>query len=185
MLSYSREKLINSIIYFLKNTKFCGKTKLFKLLFLLDFSHFKQTAMSVTGLNYFAWKMGPVPRDLYNELSNPKEDLRKCLYIPKDVDENGVFKLLPRCAFNPIFFTKRELKLMEQLAYIFKEAKADDMVEVTHLPNEPWHKTIKTKGEFKEIDYFMAIDASKESLSFDEAKDRYNDTIKITSLFQE
>lgn len=74
---------------------------------------------------------------------------------------------------------------MEQLAYIFNEAKANDMVEVTHLPNEPWHNTIRTKGEFKEIDYFMAIDKTKESLSIDEAQERHKDNIEISAIFQE
>lgn len=52
------EKLINAIIYFCTNTQVCMKTKLFKLLYLLDFEHFKVTGKSVTGLEYKAWKLG-------------------------------------------------------------------------------------------------------------------------------
>ena len=40
LIEHNREKLINSIIYFISNTKYCGKTKLFKLLYYLDFMHF-------------------------------------------------------------------------------------------------------------------------------------------------
>ncbi|MFC1858011.1 Panacea domain-containing protein [Thermodesulfobacteriota bacterium] len=40
-----------------------------KLLYFLDFIHFKHTGKSVTGLDYYAWQMGPVPRDLYEEIS--------------------------------------------------------------------------------------------------------------------
>ena len=29
---HSREKLLNAVVYFATNTKFCGKTKLYKLL---------------------------------------------------------------------------------------------------------------------------------------------------------
>jgi hypothetical protein len=50
------EKLINSILYFIKKVKYPGKTKICKLLFNLDFTHFKETGKSVTGLNYYAWK---------------------------------------------------------------------------------------------------------------------------------
>ena len=32
-----------------------------KLLYFLDFMHFKQTDKSVTGQDYFAWMTGPVP----------------------------------------------------------------------------------------------------------------------------
>jgi uncharacterized phage-associated protein len=71
LVEHSREKLINSIIYFLKNTKNCGKTKLFKLLYYLDFMHFRETGRSVTGLDYYAWDFGPVPKKLYDEINNP------------------------------------------------------------------------------------------------------------------
>jgi uncharacterized phage-associated protein len=183
-IEHTREKLIHSIIYFLKNTKYCFKTKLFKLLYLLDFYHFKQTARSVTGFEYFAWKKGPVPKDLFEEFANPKPDLSQCIYIPKTKDPDGIFRMRPRCNFDPNFFTKRELKLMEQIAYIFKDAKAEEMIEVTHLPNMPWDTTIRSKGEYAKIDYFLALDNTQESLSLEEAKERINDIREIEIIFR-
>ena len=35
-------------MYFASNTRHCGKAKLFKLLHLLDFTHFRETGRSVT-----------------------------------------------------------------------------------------------------------------------------------------
>lgn len=58
LITHDREKLINTIIYFAIHVKKCGKIKLFKLLYFLDFEHYKQTGRSVTGLDYYAWKMG-------------------------------------------------------------------------------------------------------------------------------
>ena len=58
LIDHHREKLINAIIFFLQNTKYCGKTKLFKLLYLLDFMHFRATGRSVTGMKYYAWGHG-------------------------------------------------------------------------------------------------------------------------------
>ena len=182
-IEHTREKLINSIIYFLENTKYCFKTKLFKLLYLLDFYHYKQTARSVTGLNYFAWEKGPVPKDLFEEFASPKHDLEKCVYIPKAKDSDGIFRMKPKCKFDSLFFTKRELRLIEQIAYIFRDAKADDMIEVTHLPNMPWANTIKNKGEYEKIDYYLAFDKTKESLTINKAKERMNDIREIENLF--
>ncbi len=184
IIDYSREKLIHSIVYFLKNTKYCFKTKLFKLLYILDFVHFKQTAMSVTGQDYFAWEKGPVPKTLFEEFANPKQDLTQCVYIPKTKDPDGIFRMKAKCKFDPHFFTKRELKIMEQIAYIFRDAKAEEMIEVTHLPNTPWDKTIKNKGEYEKIDYFLAFDNTQESLSIDEAMERINDIRDIENLFR-
>lgn len=73
LINHNREKLLNAIIYFLKNTKYCGLTKLCKLLYYLDFMHFRETGRAVTGLDYFAWDFGPVPQTLYFELKSPSQ----------------------------------------------------------------------------------------------------------------
>jgi uncharacterized phage-associated protein len=77
IITHEREKLIQAINFFARNTRKCGKTKLFKLLYFLDFEHFKLTGRSVTGLSYNAWKMGPVPVALFNEIEQPGDDLAK------------------------------------------------------------------------------------------------------------
>ncbi|HEV7681080.1 MAG TPA: Panacea domain-containing protein [Pyrinomonadaceae bacterium] len=56
-------------------------TKLFKLLYFLDFEHYKKTGRSVTGLKYFAWPMGPVPVSLKDEISHPEEYLKEKVFI--------------------------------------------------------------------------------------------------------
>src|SRR5262245_53794223 len=63
-----RAKLLNAILFFVKKVKFPSKVKIFKLLFFLDFEHFKQTGRSVTNLDYYAWDFGPVPKDFFIEL---------------------------------------------------------------------------------------------------------------------
>src|SRR5208337_325611 len=93
-IEYKREKLINAIIFFVKNTKNCGKTKIFKLLYYLDFIHFKQTAKSVTGLTYNAFQWGPVPEALFNELENPEDDLTKHLCFIPQLDPQPFLRIL-------------------------------------------------------------------------------------------
>jgi uncharacterized phage-associated protein len=183
-IEHTREKEINAIIFFIKNTKRCGKTKLFKLLYYLDFIHFKQTAKSVTGLIYNAWQWGPAPADLFNELETPRADLQKFLFIPKT--EPGEFfqiRIRKGVKFEPKYFSKRELKIMEQVAEIFYEANAEDMTRVTHLPNDPWDITMKSKGEFAEIDYMLSLDNTKESLSKDRAQEIIDEREEVRLLF--
>ena len=67
LINSERQKLIHAIIYFASNTRACSKIKMFKLLYFLDFEHFKTTGRSVTGLKYSAWKFGPVPTSLVSE----------------------------------------------------------------------------------------------------------------------
>ena len=165
-----REKIINAIIYFARHTKYCGKTKLLKLLYFLDFCHFKQTGRSVTGLEYFAWEKGPVPIDLFEELSNIiRPDLKSAIDI---VSIENFQKISPKKKFNDEYFTNREKRLLEDLSYIFVDANAKQMVESTHLENQPWDRTLREKGPRTRIDYMLSIDSLPDSLPYDEAEER-------------
>ncbi len=176
-----REKLINAIIYFAKNTKFCGKTKLMKLLYYLDFYHFKETGKSVTGESYEAWKMGPVPKKTYEELSGTmRPDMEKGI---QKLPEEGFQKIIPKKKFESDYFSKRELRILKEVSFIFKDTKADQMVASTHLKNDPWHKTLKEKGKNQEIDYLLAIDQEGSRLSYEEAKDRVKERQEIHDIF--
>ena len=183
IIEHNREKLINALIYFLKNTKQPGKTKLFKLLYFIDFWHFKETGKSITGLEYKAWGFGPVPDNLYHELQNPSADLVENIYIPPNLSDKSFFKIKPLKKFNDEYFTKRELRIMKQVAFIFKEAKAEDMVNITHLKGMPWEKTIKTKGEGQKIDYILSLDETENSISLEEALDRIKEREEFKKVF--
>lgn len=57
------------------------------------------------------------------------------------------------------------------------------MTEASHLPNHPWDKTIKGKGEKKRIDYLLAIDNTEKSLNIEEAKERMKEREEIIKAF--
>ncbi|MRX06781.1 DUF4065 domain-containing protein [Pseudoduganella sp. FT25W] len=160
LISHEREKLLNAIIFFAKNTSYLGKIKLWKLLYFLDFEHFKETGRSVTGMSYSAWPMGPVPVALHNEVSEPAEDMAaKIRFGSKDVKgTNAMLTVTPLVDFDPSHFSKRELRLMERLAADFYKTKADDMIEATHLENQPWHKIYNELGlKQHEIPFDLAL----------------------------
>lgn len=173
IIDHSREKLLNLIAYFVKNTKNCKKTKLLKLLYYADFRHFKETGMSITGLKYYAWDWGPVPKELYVEMDHPKQDFNDSFSVIPSEDI-GVDIIVKRPA-DMKHFTKREMKIIEDTAFIFKEALGGTMVECTHLPNEPWRTTLKDQGMYKEINYKLALDNTKESISQAEYEQRTAD----------
>lgn len=75
------------------------------------------------------------------------------------------------------------MRLLGEIAYIFKDAKANDMVESTHLFNEPWEKTKNEKGLFSPIDYMLAVDSDIYSLSYNEAKERMTERQEMFDIF--
>jgi uncharacterized phage-associated protein len=159
LINHEREKLLNAIIFFSKNTRHLGKIKLWKLLYLLDFQHYKDTGRSVTGLSYFAWPKGPVPVSLHNEMSDPGADMREKLEITRHQWEKGEsLSFDAKAEFNPEHFTKRELRMLNELAQEFERTNADDMILRTHLENEPWHEIFVKRGrEQQEIPYPLAV----------------------------
>lgn len=165
IVSREREKLLNAIVFFCKKTKHCHTLKLFKLLNFLDFEHYRQTGRTVTGLDYKAWPQGPVPSELWHEMQKaPRQDLLAALGIFTERDEitNKVLRrdLKPKKQFDPKYFSKRELAIMDRLAEFFADTKGDDMSEFSHMRGLPWRKVWEGgKGNGKKIPINLALNA--------------------------
>ena len=160
LITREREKLLNALIYFTENVRFSGKTKLFKLLYYLDFLHFEQTGRNVTGLRYFAWDQGPVPKELYAELKKPKPDFIEHLAKYKKPLFGGGTRqeLKPRKKFDENFFSPFELELMESLAKEHFNHNAEDMSEKSHFETGPWHETYEVQKQVSgEIPYEFTL----------------------------
>ena len=161
--THSREKLIEAILFFALNTKNCGKTKLFKLLYLLDFAHFAQTGRSVTEQDYLAWKRGPVPASLEDEWDDKGQDMEKAFSIRVEkVIDHVQQAIAPNRAFDPSHFSRREISIMENLAKKYLNATAKEMVDVVHAPEGPWNRIwADGAGRNNPIPYELAIDGEK------------------------
>lgn len=173
IIDHSRDKLMNAIIFFSQSTNYCGKIKLYKLLYFLDFEHYKQTGRSVTGMEYSAWPKGPLPRQLdaeftfFDNESNPDISITS---IPTNMQD--MLKVIPKHPFDPKHITKREFRIMKELAGRYKEAKAKDMIEATHLENEPWHEIYVKQGKRNEpIPYELALREHEKSEMLDHIKE--------------
>jgi len=141
LITHERNKLLNAIVYFASNTRNCGKTKLFKLLYLLDFEHFRMTGRSVTDQLYYAWRLGPVPVTLDEDLDNPPADLCDAVRIVSEqVIDHCRLTVIPQREFDPSHFSKRELRLLTDLAERYRSHTAQEMVDVTHTENGAWER---------------------------------------------
>lgn len=161
MTSINRNRLRNAIVFFAKNMEACGKVKLFKLLYLLDFEHFRQTGKSVTGLNYEAWKFGPVPAELMKEWNYLKAGHSEAVEIVEEPQFDYVrdtVKVRPGVEFDDDDFTSRQLSILEMLREKFLSDKSQTMIDITHEQNGAWDKVWDGgKGDHKSIPYELAI----------------------------
>lgn len=174
--STARQKLINAVVFFAANTKFCGKIKLFKLLYLMDFEHFSQTGKNITGFEYQAWKFGPVPTDLMEEWEEFGQDLAQAVHIQSEkvIDyERQTVIVNDDVTFNDEPFTPRQLKIMQVLANKYRETYSHTMIDVTHEQNGAWDRVWQNGlGSKKTIPYSLV-------LANDETRD---ELIKIGAL---
>ena len=159
LISHNREKLINAAIYFAVNTRHCGKIKLIKLLYLLDFEHYRQTGIPVTGLEYRAMKMGPVPMALFEEWEALEPDFAEAVEIVPEPVINYVREAVqPKRDFDDSRFTRRELRLMSDLAERFRLDYSKPMINVTHAERGPWDAIWDNgRGMLERIPYSLAI----------------------------
>ena len=165
-VNHSREKLIQVVTFFALNVRKLGKVKLFKLLYFADFMHYKETGRPVTDLQYFAWEKGPVPVSLFEELSAPRDDWKgKVAFNEISTARGPMLSVNAITTFDPSHFSRRELRLLSDLATEFKDATADQMIEQTHLENSPWHKIWEAQGARQQpIPYALALRAQDAEL---------------------
>ncbi|MFH0991913.1 MAG: Panacea domain-containing protein [bacterium] len=158
-----REKLLHAILYFASNVKNPSKIKIFKLLYFFNFEHFRNTGQSVTNLDYYAFDFGPVPKEFYQEINEnrvPSDFLPYLTIIPFTSEESGkkggMFEVKKKPDLT--IFSPRQQKILEKLAFTFKDVDAGLISDVSHFKNHLWDRTIKEKGKFSKIDYLLAID---------------------------
>ena len=80
--AHQRDHLLraNDPSYFAQTTPHCHALKLFKLLQLFDFEHYRQAGRPVTRQTYIAWSLGPIPLSLGKEMSRGgRNDLRRAV----------------------------------------------------------------------------------------------------------
>jgi len=173
-----KQKLIEAITFFVKNTRNCGLTKLFKLLYWLDYHHFRETGEMVTGLTYNAYERGPVPDTLFRELKSGDGDIASKFRVVgnstidsaplRTIDDDdltfgskaghGVINkptaIVPIDPYKHRFLSRREQRIADRIAEIFKDVNAKDISEISHGRFGPWQQALKTGGERSVIDFF-------------------------------
>lgn len=159
LVSRSRDKLINAILYFAEHTRGLGKIKLFKLLYLLDFEHFRQTGRPVTGMEYRAWKMGPVPAALVQIWDDLDADLVEAIEIrPEKVYDYVRENVIAKRPFDDAHFTPRELRILGELASSYAEDLSEKLIDITHDENGAWAMVWQDgTGSDRVIDYRLAL----------------------------
>lgn len=124
-------KVAQVINFFTQKTNVL-KTKLNKLLFYSDFSFFKHSGFSMTGISYRAIPHGPVPSaydKMYTKLCDDELITLKHIAFP---DGNYGEAIMGTNAFNDKLFTDAEKNILEQVSKKFLKLKTKEIVDFSH-----------------------------------------------------
>lgn len=132
-------KLENIILYFSKDGIL--KTKLLKEMFYADFINYKNTASSITGLEYVKLPHGPVPDGFENLLGYLVDQT----IIDYKIEYSNNFdleyhKIIGLKEFNESLFSNYELSSLKEVKNYFQNFKSKEIEEKSHQ-EEAYKKT--------------------------------------------
>ncbi len=154
----SLEKLREMIIYFTESLK-PWKTKMNKLLFYADFVNFGETCFSISGAQYRAIDMGPVPNNFSSifEFAAEHDDI----IIQRKSFPNGAlgeqFLPNPERKFNSKLFNIDELESLKRVKDKFRTTSVSDIIETSHL-EKAWYENYERGKKIISYEYGFQLE---------------------------
>lgn len=188
MCKYSEENISrigNAAIYIAEHTSDLSKTKLLKLLYLMEERSALKYQQPFLGISYEVWQAGPVAKDIYIDLSDGAVLLSK--YVKTELvkldDGKDAQYIQPVSTFDDEDFSVYEIRLMDEVLKEYGDKTATELVDIVHRENTLWYQIAKEKGlleafrnhECNNSDY--VIDFTKAMLPC--AADYYRETLAI------
>lgn len=137
-------KVGNALIYLSKNTQNPGKTKLLKLLYLLDEFSVKRRGYPMFGLTYKVWHLGPVCEEIFIDLSSKAFLLDE--FVSVQYDEKNRSTIVPKKPFDDGEFSDHDIELMEEVVRKYARSTAQSLINITHRESSLWYRMAKEKG---------------------------------------
>jgi uncharacterized phage-associated protein len=141
------EKLGNALIFLCEKMISIGetvsKTHLLKLVFIIEEISVKTYGIPFFDLRFDVWKLGPVSKDLFVELSEEPALLADFIY--REVRDNNTY-IYPKKPFSDDEFSDVEMALLNKISERFLYCTASELINVTHRKDSPWYKTAVENG---------------------------------------
>ena len=154
LFTYTKEevdKIGNAIIYLSEKVPFLSKTKILKLIYLIEETSIRKYGLPIFNLRFFLWKFGPVSKDLFIELSSEPDLLRNYIVAKRNDDDckNYFTALQPFCDDE---FSDNEMAVIDLVIDKFKGFSAEELVKFTHRTHSLWHTTAVEAGVLEKLE---------------------------------
>ncbi|SHJ16598.1 Protein of unknown function [Cruoricaptor ignavus] len=147
-------KVGNTLIYLRNRLPELYLTKALKLLYILDETSIKETGVPFTWMDYKAWKMGPVPSELYDELQykipagesdsvlSKFVDVKK-ISAPPHYESDLLYPIESVSEFCDDEFSDYEIELMDRILNEYGDKSASDIIRMLHEKGSLWDKVVQ------------------------------------------
>ena len=183
MNKYSAENISrigNASIYIAQKANNVSKTKLLKLLYLMEERSVLRYHLPFLGLTYEVWQAGPVAKDIYIDISDGGVMLSPYIKVQNDKDAQYI---IPAKDFDDEDFSVNEIRLMDEVLAEYGDKTATELVAITHKKGSLWYNMAKEKGL---LEAFRKHESNNSSYVIDFAKglmpccaDYYNESVAL------
>lgn len=182
-----KEKLGNCVIYIVENTTDLCKTKLLKLLYIMEESMAKFYGMPFLSIPYEVWRLGPVQKDVYIDLSNDDSFTLLKGYIEMTEDVKKCYKALK--PFDDSEFSDCEIEMMQSVIKKYGNKNSTELIHILHKEDTEWYRLAQKHNLLKDFNDGVTNNSDvkidmAELLSGCE-RERYEETLSIHKIARE
>ena len=136
-------KIGNAIVFLCNKLGDIPKTKLLKLIYLIEEQSISTYGMPFFNVNFKIWHLGPVEPDLFAEFSDSPYLLSD--YIKLKQTEKGTF-ISVSTEFNDDEFSRADMNILQDVLDNFGNKTGKQLVNITHKKGSPWFLSAERFG---------------------------------------
>ena len=153
----SKQKLGNTLVYIAERAPQLSKTKLLKLLFLMEEYMVKRYHVPFLALPYEVWQAGPVAKDIFIDLSDGGMLLKD--FVRTEIKENGMY-ITPGKPFCDDEFSECEIEMMDEIIKKHGYKTAKQLVKEMHQKGTLWYEVAKENNLLEDFENGISNNSS-------------------------
>lgn len=148
--TYSNERIdkIGNAIRYLTAVEGFSKTKILKLIYLLEELSIKKHGVPFFNISFQVWKFGPVAEPVFVETSGKPSMFKKYFEIEHSNSGNLVKGI---GEFDDFYFSDYDMDILEEVYSKYHKATSTDLVKITHRVNSPWYNEAVKRGILEDL----------------------------------
>jgi len=138
-MNYSKDtisKIGNAIVYLAEKIPDLSKTKLLKLLYMIEEKSVIKNKVPFFGIDFQVWRLGPVAKEIYVDFSENPTLLKN--YIRR-AEKDGNTYIEAKSKFNDDEFSDADIEVMDEIIKKYGDKSGRELVDITHKKNTAWY----------------------------------------------